>query len=54
MTLAEVCAFLRIPVGTARKQRAEGKFVPGYRVGKYLRFRRSAVLEWLEEHADEI
>ncbi|GAA0265319.1 hypothetical protein [Cryptosporangium japonicum] len=30
-----------------------GRFVPGYRLGKYLRFRRSAVLARLEEHADE-
>lgn len=54
MTLEEVCELLRIPIGSARKQRVEGKFVPGYRIGKYVRFRRSAVLAWIEEHADEI
>lgn len=54
MTLEEVCEFLQLSIGTARKQRVEGKFVPAYRIGKYLRFRRSAVLEWLEAHADEI
>jgi excisionase family DNA binding protein len=54
LTLEEVCEFLQLPVATARKQRVEGKFVPAYKVGKYLRFRRSAVLEWLEAHADEV
>lgn len=54
MTLEQVCDFLQITTGTARKQRVEGKFVPAYRVGKHLRFRCSAVLRWLDEHADEI
>jgi predicted DNA-binding transcriptional regulator AlpA len=52
-SLEQVCEFLQLPLGTARKQRAMGRFVPGYRLGNYLRFRRSAVLAWLEEHADE-
>lgn len=54
MTLQEVCDFLQIEPGTARKQRSEGRFIPAYRIGKHLRFRRSAVLEWLESKADEV
>ncbi|MFI5959785.1 helix-turn-helix domain-containing protein [Cryptosporangium sp. NPDC051539] len=53
MTIDEVCDYLQITIGTARKQRSEGRFVRGYRLGKHLRFRRSAVDKWLEEHADD-
>lgn len=53
MSLEEVCEFLNIKTGAARKQRVEGKFIKAYKLGKWIRFKRSDVLEWLEEHADE-
>jgi excisionase family DNA binding protein len=53
MTLDEVCAYLRMKKQTAYKKRSMGTFVPGYHVGKWLLFRKSAVDRWLEEHRDE-
>jgi excisionase family DNA binding protein len=53
MTLDEVCELLQLSKQTAYKQRAMGLFVPGYRIGKWLRFRYSDVQRWIEEHRDE-
>ena len=52
-SIEQVAEFLNLPVGTIRKQRVEGKFAPGYRIGKHVRWKRSELLEWLEEHRDE-
>ena len=41
LTLEEVADLIDIPLATCRKQRSEGKFVPGFKIGKWLRFLRS-------------
>lgn len=54
LTIEEAAYIVNLPVATCRKQRTEGKFIPGYAYGKYVRFKRSDVLEWLESHRDEV
>lgn len=53
LTLDEVAAILKVPPGTVRKWRAEGAGPQGFRVGKYVRFRRSAVEQFIRERESE-
>jgi len=50
LTIAEVASLLRVPVswvyGRTRKRSSER--LPGYRLGKYWRFRENEVLAWVE------
>lgn len=41
-----------MPVGTLYGWRHRGEGPPGYRVGRHVRYRRSAVDAWLETCAD--
>jgi len=43
LTTEEVAEIFRVPVATIRKWRNERTGPPGFRVGKYVRYRRSAV-----------
>jgi excisionase family DNA binding protein len=52
-TVEDVASFLSIPVKTIYKQRADGDFCRGYRVGRHLRFKRDEVLAWFETRRDE-
>ncbi|MBE3143871.1 MAG: helix-turn-helix domain-containing protein [Planctomycetes bacterium] len=47
-TAEEVAAYLRIPQSTVYKF-AQDKILPGFKVGKHWRFRREAILEWIEQ-----
>lgn len=49
LTLEEVAAILKVPVTTLRKWRTAGTGPRGFRVGKYVRFRRSAVEQFIQE-----
>ncbi|MFI6074039.1 helix-turn-helix domain-containing protein [Actinoplanes sp. NPDC051343] len=49
LTIDEVAQMLRVPVGTIRKWRSAREGPPAFRVGKYLRFRRSAVETYITE-----
>ena len=49
MTLDEVAAHLKVPVATMRKWRVEGKGPAGFRIGKYIRYRRSTVEAFIAE-----
>lgn len=46
LTLNEVAEYLRIPRSTAYKLAQEGK-IPGQKVGRHWRFRRTVVEKWL-------
>jgi excisionase family DNA binding protein len=50
LTVQEVAALLRVPVswvyGRTRKRSLEG--LPGYRLGKYWRFREEEILVWVQ------
>ena len=43
MTLAELAELLGVPVGTLYGWRHQGEGPPGYRIGRHVRYRRSAV-----------
>jgi len=53
MTVDDLADYLGIPVQTVYKQRAEGTGPPGYRIGKYVRWKRSEVEAWLEKQKDD-
>lgn len=47
-TMEQLGEFLQIPVKTIRNWRSEGAGPRGYRVGRYVRFKRSDVMDWLD------
>lgn len=49
LTLAETADLLRIPTATLYKWREQGRGPVGRKVGKYIRYERQAVLEWLRQ-----
>lgn len=49
LTLDEVAQILKVPVGTLRKWRTNGEGPKGFRAGKYVRYRRSAVEQFITE-----
>jgi predicted DNA-binding transcriptional regulator AlpA len=49
LTAAEAAAFLKVPVATLYSWRQRGIGPRAIRVGKYLRYRRAAILDWLDE-----
>jgi excisionase family DNA binding protein len=49
LTIDEVAAMLKVPVGTLRKWRSAGSGPEGFRIGKYIRFRRSSVDRFIVE-----
>jgi excisionase family DNA binding protein len=53
MTVAEVAEMLSIPLETVYAWRSRGLGPLGYRVGRYVRYRRSAVESWLESQLDQ-
>ena len=52
MTLAELAEMLGVPVNTVYQWRTRGEGPPGYRIGRHVRYRRSAVEIWLETQTD--
>lgn len=51
-TTEDVCSYLRMAPGTLYAHRSQGTAPPAFRVGKFLLFRPSDVITWLEAHAD--
>lgn len=47
-TIEDVSEFTRIPVGTLYYWRTKRKGPPGKRLGKYIRYKPTDVLEWWE------
>lgn len=48
-TLQQMCDYLQIPIGTARKWIVEHKGPATLKVGKHRRVRKYAVLKWIWE-----
>lgn len=48
-TIADLCAYLKIPTATARKWIRLRK-LPTIRCGRLLRFRPAAIEAWLDDH----
>jgi excisionase family DNA binding protein len=53
MTLLEVSQLLGVPVATLYSWRHRGDGPAGYRIGRYVRYRRAAVEAWIETQADQ-
>jgi excisionase family DNA binding protein len=53
MTVDDLADYLGIPVQTVYKQRSMGTGPPGYRVGKYIRWKRAEVDAWLDKQKDD-
>lgn len=49
LTLDEVAQILKIPISTLRKWRTNAQGPKGFRAGKYVRYRRSAVEQFIAE-----
>lgn len=50
LTVQEVAAFLKVPVSWvyANLERKRGSRLPGYKIGKYWRFRSEEVFAWVK------
>ena len=53
MTMTEVAEMLGVPLRTLYQWRSHRAGPIGYRVGRYVRYRRSTVEEWLETQVDD-
>jgi excisionase family DNA binding protein len=55
LTPEEVAALLRVPQSWiyAKSRRRQRNPLPTYRIGRYLRFSRTAVLAWLEKQGNQ-
>lgn len=49
LTIDEVAQIFKVPIGTIRKWRSAREGPRALRVGKYLRFRRSAVEQYISQ-----
>lgn len=54
MTMRELSDLLGVSMSTIYSWRCRGEGPAGYRVGKFVRFRRSDVEAWLERIAEPI
>ncbi len=52
ISITDVSELLGIPVATLYRWRYLGEGPPGYRIGRHVRYRRSAVEAWIEQQAD--
>jgi excisionase family DNA binding protein len=53
LSLQQISDELGVPLRTLYAQRCKGEGVPGYRIGKHVRVRRSDLNAWLERQADQ-
>lgn len=52
LSAQEVADYLGVPLATLYSWRYVGRGPRAYRVGKFLKFRSSEVVRWLEDQAD--
>lgn len=52
MCVPELAAYLQVPEATVYAWRSRGQAPPCYRVGRWLRFRREEVDDWLTGRVD--
>jgi excisionase family DNA binding protein len=49
LTISEVSAYLKVPVQTLRRWRAQGDGPPAAKLGKHLRYPKDGVDRWVAE-----
>jgi predicted DNA-binding transcriptional regulator AlpA len=54
LSIQEVSAMLQLPIQSIYKARSMGTFCPAYKIGRYLRWKRSDLLAWVESRKDPI
>jgi excisionase family DNA binding protein len=54
LSIEEVAALLQLPVRTIYKQRSMGQFCPAYKIGRYLRWKRGELMDWIETKRDAV
>ncbi|MGY1736858.1 helix-turn-helix domain-containing protein [Geodermatophilus sp. SYSU D00684] len=52
LSLEQIAEELGLPLHTLYQQRTKGTGVPGYRIGRHVRVRRSDLEAWLEQRRD--
>ncbi len=48
LTISEAAAYLKIPVETLRKWRAQGRGPKAIKLGRHLRYRQDDVDQWID------
>ncbi|MGI8515640.1 MAG: helix-turn-helix transcriptional regulator [Acidimicrobiia bacterium] len=54
VTVEELADYLGVPVGTIYAWRYRREGPPGFRVGKYVRYRWSDVQEWIQDQLQHV
>lgn len=52
LSVAELAAYLGIPVATIYRWRHQRQGPPGYRIGRHVRYRTRDIEQWLEMQRD--
>ena len=49
LTVQDLADYLGVPVATLYQWRHRGEGPPGFRVGRYIRYRRSDIQQWIRD-----
>ncbi len=52
LTISETAAYLKVPVETLRKWRAQSRGPKAVKLGRHLRYRQEDIDQWVKEQAD--
>ena len=52
LTVEELAEYLGVPVATLYQWRHRGEGPPGFRVGRYIRYRRNDVEQWIRDRLE--
>ena len=52
LTVEELADYLGVPIATLYQWRHRGEGPPGFRVGRYIRYRRNDVEQWIRDRLD--
>ena len=52
LTVQELADYLGVPVATLYQWRHRGEGPPGFRVGRYIRYRRNDVEQWIRDRLE--
>ena len=52
LTVEELADYLGVPIATLYQWRHRGEGPPGFRVGRYIRYRRNDVEQWIRDRLE--